>query len=95
MVGTTGAIRPVRQTQRSPDGRFTGGNVVVVGVNHRLNAFGYLYLGNSVPEFALSGNVGQLDPARAAMGARQYARFGATDKVMLSSANRARCEEPR
>ena len=38
------------------------GNVVVVSINHRLNAFGYLYLstfgGN---EFADSGNVGQLD----------------------------------
>jgi para-nitrobenzyl esterase len=38
------------------------GNVVVVSVNHRLNAFGYLYLsrfGEGV--FADSGNVGQLD----------------------------------
>jgi len=38
------------------------GNVVVVNVNHRLNAFGYLYLAElGGPEFADSGNVGQLD----------------------------------
>jgi para-nitrobenzyl esterase len=38
------------------------GNVVVVSVNHRLNAFGYLYLsGFGGNEFADSGNVGQLD----------------------------------
>lgn len=38
------------------------GDVVVVSVNHRLNAFGYLYLsrfGQNI--FADSGNVGQLD----------------------------------
>lgn len=38
------------------------GDVVVVSINHRLNAFGYLYLarfGNA--DFADSGNVGQLD----------------------------------
>jgi para-nitrobenzyl esterase len=37
------------------------GDVVVVTVNHRLNAFGYLYLGNLAPEYAESGNAGQLD----------------------------------
>jgi para-nitrobenzyl esterase len=38
------------------------GNVVVVSVNHRLNAFGYLYLSKfGGKEFADSGNVGQLD----------------------------------
>ena len=38
------------------------GNVVVVGVNHRLNVFGYLYLaGLGGEEFADSGNAGQLD----------------------------------
>ena len=37
------------------------GDVVVVTVNHRLNAFGYMYLGNLSPEFAQSGNAGQLD----------------------------------
>lgn len=37
------------------------GDVVVVTVNHRLNAFGYLYLGDRAPEYAESGNAGQLD----------------------------------
>ncbi|HEY6814053.1 MAG TPA: carboxylesterase/lipase family protein [Croceibacterium sp.] len=37
------------------------GDVVVVTVNHRLNAFGYLYLARLDPRFADSGNVGQLD----------------------------------
>jgi para-nitrobenzyl esterase len=37
------------------------GDVVVVTVNHRLNAFGYAYLARLVPELAGSGNVGQLD----------------------------------
>ncbi len=37
------------------------GDVVLVTVNHRLNAFGYLYLARLDPRFADSGNVGQLD----------------------------------
>lgn len=38
------------------------GNVVIVTVNHRLNAFGYLYLGEIGGEaFADSGNAGMLD----------------------------------
>jgi para-nitrobenzyl esterase len=38
------------------------GDVVVISVNHRLNAFGYLYLAPfGGPEFADSGNAGQLD----------------------------------
>jgi len=37
------------------------GDVVVVGVNHRLNAFGYMWLGDIVPELADEGNVGQQD----------------------------------
>ncbi len=40
------------------------GDVVVVTVNHRLNAFGYLYLGGVAglgPEYAVSGNAGMLD----------------------------------
>jgi para-nitrobenzyl esterase len=36
-------------------------NVVVVTVNHRLNAFGYLYLARLDPRFPDSGNLGQLD----------------------------------
>jgi para-nitrobenzyl esterase len=38
------------------------GNVVVVTVNHRLNAFGYLHLaGLGSPDLADAGNAGQLD----------------------------------
>ncbi len=38
------------------------GDVVVVTLNHRLNVFGYLYLGHlGGPEFAESGNAGMLD----------------------------------
>lgn len=37
------------------------GDVVVVTINHRLNAMGYLYLGALHDDFADSGNVGQLD----------------------------------
>ena len=36
-------------------------DVVVVTVNHRLNALGYLYLARFDPRFADSGNLGQLD----------------------------------
>ncbi|UIJ44712.1 carboxylesterase/lipase family protein [Sphingomonas cannabina] len=36
-------------------------DVVVVTVNHRLNAFGYLYLARLDPRFPDSGNCGQLD----------------------------------
>jgi para-nitrobenzyl esterase len=44
------------------DGRHLAGqDVVVVTVNHRLNALGYLYLARLDPRFADSGNVGQLD----------------------------------
>jgi para-nitrobenzyl esterase len=38
------------------------GDVVVVSINHRLNVFGYLYLGDIAGDsFARSGNVGMLD----------------------------------
>jgi para-nitrobenzyl esterase len=37
------------------------GDVVVVTVNHRLNALGYLYLARLEPRFSDSGNAGQLD----------------------------------
>jgi para-nitrobenzyl esterase len=38
------------------------GDVVIVTLNHRLNAFGHLYLGGLAgPEYADSGNAGQLD----------------------------------
>ena len=36
-------------------------DVVVVGINHRLNVFGYLYLGGISRKYADSGNVGMLD----------------------------------
>jgi para-nitrobenzyl esterase len=55
-----------------------GGDVVVVTVNHRLNAFGYLYLGESGDERLLdSGNVGQLDLVDALRWVREHAHeFG-------------------
>lgn len=54
------------------------GDVVVVGVNHRLNAFGYTYLGDGVDErFAVSGNVGHLDLVAALQWVRDnIAAFG-------------------
>ncbi len=42
-------------------GLAAAGDVVVVTINHRLNAFGYLYLARLDPRFADSGNAGQLD----------------------------------
>ena len=61
------------------DGRHlcTHGDVVVVTVNHRLNAFGYLYLGEFDSRFAASGNVGQLDLVQALQWVREHAaEFG-------------------
>lgn len=54
------------------------GDVVVVTVNHRLNVFGYLYLGQVGDErFADSGNVGQLDLIQALRWVREHAHeFG-------------------
>jgi para-nitrobenzyl esterase len=44
------------------DGLARHGDVVVVSVNHRLNAFGYAYLGDLMgPEYATSGTVGMQD----------------------------------
>ena len=45
------------------DGRHLAarGDVVVVTLNHRLNALGYLYLARLDPSFVDSGNAGQLD----------------------------------
>jgi para-nitrobenzyl esterase len=37
------------------------GDVVVVTINHRLNAFGYLHIGGNDPRFADAGNAGVLD----------------------------------
>jgi para-nitrobenzyl esterase len=44
------------------DGLARAGDVVVVSVNHRLNVFGYLHLGDAMgPDFATSGTVGMQD----------------------------------
>lgn len=54
------------------------GDVVVVTVNHRLNAFGHLYLGRLAgPDYAFSGNVGILDLVQALTWVRDHAEeFG-------------------
>ncbi len=56
---------------------FNGGNlarrynVVVVSVNHRLGALGFLQLGQFAPEFAHSGNVGMMDLVAALQWVRE------------------------
>ncbi len=54
------------------------GDVVVVTLNHRLNAFGYLHLAElGDARFAESGNIGQLDLIQALQWVRQHAgEFG-------------------
>ncbi|MGV3731171.1 MAG: carboxylesterase/lipase family protein [Sphingopyxis sp.] len=53
------------------------GDVVVVAVNHRLNALGYLYLARLDPRFPDSGNAGQLDLIAALQWVqRNIAAFG-------------------
>ena len=54
------------------------GDVVVVTVNHRLNAFGYLYLAElGGDDLQQSGNVGQLDLVQALQWVREHAHeFG-------------------
>lgn len=61
------------------------GDVVVVTVNHRLNALGYLYLARLDPRFQDSGNNGQLDLILALQWVRDnIAGFGGDpDRVML------------
>ena len=52
-------------------------DVVLVGINHRLNMFGYLYLGAFSEKYADSGNVGQLDLVAALRWVRDnISRFG-------------------
>lgn len=52
-------------------------DVVVVTLNHRLNAFGYAYLARLVPELGDSGNAGQLDLVLALQWVRDnIAEFG-------------------
>ena len=62
------------------------GDVVVVTVNHRLNAFGYLYLGRlAAAAYADSGNAGMLDLVLALRWVREnIAQFGGDPhRVML------------
>jgi para-nitrobenzyl esterase len=62
------------------------GDVVVVTVNHRLNAFGYLYLARfGGAEFADSGNTGQLDLVLALQWVRDnIAEFGGdANRIMV------------
>lgn len=61
------------------------GDVVVVTLNHRLGALGYLSLGRLEPRFADSGNVGQLDLVLALQWVRDnIAAFGGDPgKVMV------------
>jgi para-nitrobenzyl esterase len=60
------------------------GAVVVVTVNHRLNAFGYMYLGDLAPEYKDSGNAGQLDLVLALKWVREnIAEFGGDPSRVL------------
>ncbi len=61
------------------------GDVVVVTLNHRLNLFGYLYLGEFDARHADSGNVGQLDLIAALRWVREHAaEFGGdADNITL------------
>ncbi|MEQ1605402.1 MAG: carboxylesterase/lipase family protein [Pyrinomonadaceae bacterium] len=62
------------------------GDVVVVSINHRLNAFGYLYLARfGGVEFADSGNAGQLDIILALQWVKEnIAEFGGDpNRVMV------------
>lgn len=61
-------------------------DVVVVTINHRLNAFGYLYLGDIAgEEYKDSGNVGMTDCIRALTWVRDHIeRFGGDpNRVMI------------
>ena len=58
------------------DGLVREQDVVLVGINHRLNVFGYAYLGGLSSKYA-TGNVGQLDLVAALEWVhRNIARFG-------------------
>ena len=55
----------------------TRGDVVVVSINYRLGAFGYLWLGDHLPDAGLSANTGQLDAIAALEWTRDnIAAFG-------------------
>jgi len=61
------------------------GDIVMVGVNHRLNVFGYTHFGDlGQPEFAHSGNAGQLDIIAALTWVRDnIERFGGDPKRVM------------
>ncbi|MFO1014167.1 MAG: carboxylesterase/lipase family protein [Caulobacteraceae bacterium] len=60
------------------------GDVVVVTVNHRLNTFGYMYLGQYGESFADSGNAGALDMVLALEWVRDnIAEFGGDPSNVL------------
>ena len=60
------------------------GDVVVVTVTHRLNAFGYLYLAHLDPSLADSGNVGNLDMIQSLRWVRDnIAEFGGDPNTVL------------
>ncbi len=61
------------------------GNVVVVTLNHRLNAFGFSHFGDiGGPEYALSGNAGMLDIIEALKWIRDNVdRFGGDPKRVM------------
>lgn len=68
------------------DGLARAQDVVVVSVNHRLNVFGYLYLGEAMgPDYAGSGTVGMQDLVLALEWVRDnIAAFGGDpDNVMI------------
>lgn len=61
------------------------GDVVVVSINYRLGALGFLYLGGCLPDAGLSANVGLLDQIEALRWVRRnIAKFGGDpDKVTI------------
>jgi para-nitrobenzyl esterase len=80
------------------DGRHLAANgVVVVTVNHRLNALGYLFLGRLDGRFPDSGNVGQLDLVLALRWIRaNIAAFGGDpDRVTVFGQSGAVRRSPR
>lgn len=59
-------------------------DVVLVTLNHRLNAFGYLYFGDLVPAGAAAANPGQLDLAAALRWIRaNIAAFGGDPETVM------------
>ncbi len=62
------------------------GDVVVVGINHRLNAVGFTHLGDVAgAEFAQSGNVGMLDIVHALQWVKEnIAQFGGDPETVMA-----------